>query len=112
MVFGLGGIGLNVIQGAKMVDANRIIGVDINPRRVELAKKFGMTHFINTKETDNLVDHIVQLTDGGTDCIMFLFGNSERSRKCIRMARYRSLMYASIRAFSPGRDADRTRSAS
>jgi hypothetical protein len=64
------------------------------------------------QETDNLVDHIVQLTDGGTDCIMFLFGNSERSRKCIRMARYRSLMYASIRAFSPGRDADRTRSAS
>jgi S-(hydroxymethyl)glutathione dehydrogenase/alcohol dehydrogenase len=60
VVFGLGGIGLNVIQGAKMVGANRIIGVDINPRRVELAKKFGMTHFINPKETDNLVDHIVQ----------------------------------------------------
>jgi S-(hydroxymethyl)glutathione dehydrogenase/alcohol dehydrogenase len=58
VVFGLGGIGLNVIQGAKMVGADKIIGVDINPGRVELAKKFGMTHFINPSEVENVVDHI------------------------------------------------------
>src|SRR6478609_9178655 len=56
VVFGLGGIGLNVIQGAKMVGADKIIGVDINPGRVELAKKFGMTHFINPNEVENVVD--------------------------------------------------------
>jgi S-(hydroxymethyl)glutathione dehydrogenase/alcohol dehydrogenase len=67
VVFGLGGIGLNVIQGAKMVGADKIIGVDINPARQAMARKFGMTHFINPKEVDNVVDAIVQLTDGGAD---------------------------------------------
>ncbi|TKC76375.1 S-(hydroxymethyl)glutathione dehydrogenase, partial [Trinickia terrae] len=67
VVFGLGGIGLNVIQGAKMVGADKIIGVDLNPGRVELAKQFGMTHFVNPKDVENVVDHIVQLTDGGAD---------------------------------------------
>src|SRR3954447_13348661 len=64
-VFGLGGIGLNVIQGAKMVGANRIIGVDLNPAREAMARKFGMTDFVNPKNVANVVDEIVRLTDGG-----------------------------------------------
>ncbi|MGD7410039.1 alcohol dehydrogenase catalytic domain-containing protein, partial [Ralstonia pseudosolanacearum] len=67
VVFGLGGIGLNVIQGAKMVGADKIIGVDLNPAREAMARKFGMTHFVNPKEVGNVVDHIIQLTDGGAD---------------------------------------------
>jgi S-(hydroxymethyl)glutathione dehydrogenase / alcohol dehydrogenase len=66
-VFGLGGIGLNVIQGARMVGADKIIGVDINPAREQMARRFGMTHFINPKQSANVVDDIVQLTDGGAD---------------------------------------------
>src|SRR5690606_24214536 len=58
-VFGLGGIGLNVIQGAKLVGADKIIGIDINPAREKMAREFGMTHFINPKETPNVVDAIV-----------------------------------------------------
>jgi S-(hydroxymethyl)glutathione dehydrogenase/alcohol dehydrogenase len=82
-VFGLGGIGLNVIQGAKMVGADKIIGVDINPGRVELAKKFGMTHFINPKEVENVVDHIVQLTDGGADYSFECVGNVKLMRQAL-----------------------------
>ncbi|MCY1380685.1 L-threonine 3-dehydrogenase [compost metagenome] len=62
VVFGLGGISLNVIQGAKMVGADKIIGVDLNPAREAMARKFGMTHFINPKDVENVVDHIIQLT--------------------------------------------------
>ncbi|TFE36694.1 S-(hydroxymethyl)glutathione dehydrogenase/class III alcohol dehydrogenase [Paraburkholderia dipogonis] len=83
VVFGLGGIGLNVIQGAKMVGADRIIGVDINPGRVELAKKFGMTHFINPNEVENVVDHIVQLTDGGADYSFECVGNTTLMRQAL-----------------------------
>src|SRR5580765_7510437 len=65
IVFGLGGIGLNVLQGARMVGANKIIGVDLNPGRKALAEKFGMTHFVNPKEVGgDLVAHLVALTDG------------------------------------------------
>src|SRR5215813_11994649 len=65
IVFGLGGIGLNVIQGLKLVGANMIVGVDINPAREEWGKKFGMTHFVNPKTVkDNLVAHLVELTGG------------------------------------------------
>ena len=83
VVFGLGGIGLNVIQGAKMVGADKIIGVDINPGRVELAKKFGMTHFINPKEVENVVDAIVQLTDGGADYSFECIGNTTTMRQAL-----------------------------
>ncbi|MBW0450299.1 S-(hydroxymethyl)glutathione dehydrogenase/class III alcohol dehydrogenase [bacterium M00.F.Ca.ET.228.01.1.1] len=83
VVFGLGGIGLNVIQGAKMVGADKIIGVDINPGRVELAKKFGMTHFINPNEVENVVDHIVQLTDGGADYSFECVGNVKLMRQAL-----------------------------
>jgi S-(hydroxymethyl)glutathione dehydrogenase/alcohol dehydrogenase len=68
VVFGLGGIGLNVIQGAKMVGAGMIIGVDINPAREALARKFGMTHFVDpTQVKGDLVAHLVELTRGGAD---------------------------------------------
>ncbi|WP_285646165.1 zinc-binding dehydrogenase, partial [Burkholderia plantarii] len=83
VVFGLGGIGLNVIQGAKMVGADKIIGVDINPARVELAKKFGMTHFINPKDVENVVDQIVQLTDGGADYSFECIGNVTTMRQAL-----------------------------
>ena len=76
VVFGLGGIGLNVIQGAKMVGADKIIGVDLNPAREAMARKFGMTHFINPKDTPNVVDAIVQLTDGGADYSFECIGNT------------------------------------
>jgi S-(hydroxymethyl)glutathione dehydrogenase / alcohol dehydrogenase len=74
-VFGLGGIGLNVIQGARMVGATRIIGVDINPSKVELAKKFGMTDFVNPNTVENVVDHLVEMTGGGVDYSFECIGN-------------------------------------
>jgi S-(hydroxymethyl)glutathione dehydrogenase/alcohol dehydrogenase len=83
VVFGLGGIGLNVIQGAKMVGANKIIGIDINPARVEIAKKFGMTHFINPKETPNLIEAIADLTNGGADYSFECIGNVNTMRQAL-----------------------------
>src|SRR6476620_11460319 len=83
VVFGLGGIGLNVVQGARMVGADKIIGVDINPARQEMARKFGMTHFINPKETENVVDAIVQLTDGGADYSFECIGNVTTMRQAL-----------------------------
>lgn len=74
-VFGLGGIGLNVIQGAKMVGASKIIGIDLNEEKVALAKEFGMTDFINPKEVDNLVEAITDLTNGGVDYSFECIGN-------------------------------------
>jgi S-(hydroxymethyl)glutathione dehydrogenase / alcohol dehydrogenase len=68
VVFGLGGIGLNVLQGARMVGADKIIGVDVNPGRRAIAEKFGMTHFVNPKEIGtDLVPYLVNLTGGGAD---------------------------------------------
>ena len=77
------GIGLNVIQGARMVGANRIIGVDINPGREAMARKFGMTHFVNPKEAGNVVDAIVQLTDGGADYSFECIGNTTTMRQAL-----------------------------
>lgn len=82
-VFGLGGIGLNVIQGAKMVGANKIIGVDINPAKVELARQFGMTDFINPKEVDNVVQRIIELTDDGVDYSFECIGNVNTMRQAL-----------------------------
>ena len=65
VIFGLGGIGLNVIQGANMVGANKIIGVDINEDKIDLAKRFGMTDFINPNTTSDIVENILDLTNGG-----------------------------------------------
>ncbi len=83
VVFGLGGIGLNVIQGAKMVGADKIIGIDINPKRVEIAKQFGMTHFINPKETPNLIEAISDLTNGGADYSFECIGNVNTMRQAL-----------------------------
>jgi S-(hydroxymethyl)glutathione dehydrogenase/alcohol dehydrogenase len=83
VVFGLGGIGLNVIQGARMVGANKIIGVDLNPRREATARQFGMTHFVDPKQHDNLVDHLVQLTDGGADYSFECIGNTTTMRQAL-----------------------------
>ncbi|MDN0074158.1 S-(hydroxymethyl)glutathione dehydrogenase/class III alcohol dehydrogenase [Crenobacter sp. SG2303] len=83
VVFGLGGIGLNVIQGARMVGADRIIGIDINPRREALARQFGMTDFIDPNKVDNVVDTIVQLTDGGADYSFECIGNVSTMRQAL-----------------------------
>ena len=83
VVFGLGGIGLNVIQGARMVGANRIVGVDINPAREAMARQFGMTDFINPKDVPNVVDAIVQLTDGGADYSFECVGNTTLMRQAL-----------------------------
>jgi S-(hydroxymethyl)glutathione dehydrogenase/alcohol dehydrogenase len=83
VVFGLGGIGLNVIQGAKMVGANKIIGIDLNPAREALGRQFGMTHFINPKDVDNVVDAIQQLTDGGADYSFECIGNTTTMRQAL-----------------------------
>jgi S-(hydroxymethyl)glutathione dehydrogenase / alcohol dehydrogenase len=83
VVFGLGGIGLNVIQGAKLVGAGKIIGVDIDPARQEMARRFGMTHFINPKQVENVVDAIVQLTDGGADYSFECIGNTGVMRQAL-----------------------------
>ncbi|MGH1469810.1 MAG: S-(hydroxymethyl)glutathione dehydrogenase/class III alcohol dehydrogenase [Cellvibrionaceae bacterium] len=83
VVFGLGGIGLNVIQGAKLVGAKQIIGVDINPSKVALAKKFGMTDFVNPKEVDNIVEALVDLTNGGADYTFECIGNVNTMRDAL-----------------------------
>ena len=84
IVFGLGGIGLNVIQGARMVGADKIIGVDINPAREELAKKFGMTHFVNPKQVEgDLVPYLVTLTKGGADHTFECIGNVDLMRQAL-----------------------------
>jgi S-(hydroxymethyl)glutathione dehydrogenase/alcohol dehydrogenase len=82
-VFGLGGIGLNVIQGAAMVGASRIIGVDINPSRVELAKQFGMTDFVNPKDHDNVTQAIIDMTGGGVDYSFECIGNVKTMRQAL-----------------------------
>jgi S-(hydroxymethyl)glutathione dehydrogenase/alcohol dehydrogenase len=84
VVFGLGGIGLNVIQGARMVDANMIVGVDVNQKKRTLAEKFGMTHFVNPEEIDgDLVSHLVELTKGGADYSFECIGNVETMRQAL-----------------------------
>jgi S-(hydroxymethyl)glutathione dehydrogenase/alcohol dehydrogenase len=83
VVFGLGGIGLNVIQGAKMVGADKIIGIDINPAREAMARRFGMTHFIAPKDVPDVVDAIVQLTDGGADYSFECIGNTTTMRQAL-----------------------------
>jgi len=83
VVFGLGGIGLNVIQGAKMAGAGRIIGVDLNPEREAMARKFGMTDFVNPGEVENVVDHLIALTDGGADYSFECIGNTKVMRQAL-----------------------------
>ena len=83
VVFGLGGIGLNVIQGAKLVGADRIIGIDRNPARAAMARRFGMTHFIDPAQVENVVDAVVHLTDGGADYSFECIGNTTTMRQAL-----------------------------
>ena len=84
VVFGLGGIGLNVIQGLKMVGADRIVGVDVNPAKEEWGRRFGMTHFVNPKAVSgDLVAHLVALTDGGADYTFDCTGNTDVMRTAL-----------------------------
>jgi S-(hydroxymethyl)glutathione dehydrogenase/alcohol dehydrogenase len=84
VVFGLGGIGLNVIQGARMVGANRIVGVDLNPERKALGERFGMTDFVNPAEVEgDLVPYLVDLTGGGADYSFECIGNVNTMRQAL-----------------------------
>lgn len=84
VVFGLGGIGLNVIQGARMANANMIVGIDINPARRALAEKFGMTHFVNPAElNEDLVPYLINLTKGGADYSFECVGDVKLMRQAL-----------------------------
>ncbi|MFP2910933.1 S-(hydroxymethyl)glutathione dehydrogenase/class III alcohol dehydrogenase [Pyxidicoccus sp. 3LFB2] len=84
VVFGLGGIGLNVVQAARMVGADQIVGVDINPARKAMAEKFGLTHFVNPKEVEgDLVPYLVNLTGGGADYSFECIGNVNTMRQAL-----------------------------
>src|SRR6188768_3433966 len=84
VIFGLGGIGLNVVQGARMAGADMIVGVDINPAREALARKFGMTHFVNPKDVKgDLVPYLVELTKGGADYSFECVGNVDLMRQAL-----------------------------
>jgi len=82
-VFGLGGIGLNVIQGARMIGADRIIGVDTNPAKAVLARQFGMTDFVNPKEVDDVTAEIIAMTKGGVDYSFECIGNVKTMRQAL-----------------------------
>ena len=87
VVFGLGGIGLNVIQGLRLAGAEMIVGVDLNPRRREIAEKFGMTHFVNPSEVQgDLVPYLVDLTKGGADYSFECIGNVKVMRQALECA--------------------------
>jgi S-(hydroxymethyl)glutathione dehydrogenase/alcohol dehydrogenase len=87
VVFGLGGIGLNVIQGARLVGADMIVGVDVNPAKREMAEKFGMTHFVNPREVDgDLAPYLVDLTRGGADYSFECIGNVKTMRQALECA--------------------------
>jgi S-(hydroxymethyl)glutathione dehydrogenase/alcohol dehydrogenase len=84
VVFGLGGIGLNVVQGARLVGANMIVGVDVNPAREPLARRFGLTHFVNPKEVqEDLVPYLANLTNGGADYSFECIGNVDVMRQAL-----------------------------
>ncbi len=84
VVFGLGGIGLNVIQGARLAGADMIVGVDVNPARKGLAESFGMTHFVNPTEVEgDLVPYLVNLTKGGADYSFECVGNTTLMRQAL-----------------------------
>ena len=87
VVFGLGGIGLNVIQGLRLVGAEQIVGVDLNPKRKAIAEKFGMTHFVNPSEVQgDLVPYLVDLTKGGADYSFECIGNVKVMRQALECA--------------------------
>ncbi len=86
VVFGLGGIGLNVVQGARLVGATQIVGVDLNPDREAVARRFGLTHFVNPKGIEDLVGYLVELTGGGADYTFECVGNPTLMRQALECA--------------------------
>ncbi len=87
VVFGLGGIGLNVVQGARMAGASQIVGVDLNPARETLARQFGLTHFVNPRDVPgDIVAHLVELTGGGADHSFECVGNTTLMRQALECA--------------------------
>ena len=85
-VFGLGGIGLNVVQGARMVGAARIIGVDMNPAKEALGRQFGMTDFVDPRDVDDVVQHLIAMTGGGVDYSFECIGNVQVMRQALECA--------------------------
>jgi len=83
IVFGLGGIGLNVIQGLKLAGADQIVGVDLNSSKQSMAEQFGMTDFVNPKKSENVVENIIDITDGGVDYSFECIGNVETMRQAL-----------------------------
>ncbi len=83
VVFGLGGIGLNVVQGARMAGAAQVVGVDVNPAREALARELGMTHFVNPKDVKDVVGHLVELTGGGADYSFECVGDVKLMRQAL-----------------------------
>ncbi len=84
IIFGLGGIGLNVVQGAKLVGANMIVGIDLNNDRKKLGEKFGLTHFVNPNDVGkDLVDYLIDLTNGGADHSFECIGNVLTMRQAL-----------------------------
>jgi S-(hydroxymethyl)glutathione dehydrogenase / alcohol dehydrogenase len=83
VVFGLGGIGLNVIQGAKLAGADRIVGVDVNPDKAEWGRRFGMTDFVNPRDVGNVVETLVNMLDGGADYSFDCTGNTDVMRQAL-----------------------------
>ena len=87
VVFGLGGIGLNVIQGLRMIGAEMIVGVDTNSDKKSWGEKFGMTDFVNPKEIKgDLTEHLVELTGGGADYSFECIGNTDIMRIALECA--------------------------
>ena len=83
VVFGLGGIGLNVIQGLRLVGADQIVGVDLNPSKKEMAERFGMTDFVNPQDVDDVVATLVEMLDGGADYSFDCTGNTDVMRQAL-----------------------------
>ncbi len=83
VVFGLGGIGLNVVQGARMAGANMIVGVDLNDKREDLGRKFGMTHFVNPSKEKDLINKLIEMTGGGADYSFECIGNVDVMRQAL-----------------------------
>jgi len=105
VVFGLGGIGLNVIQGARLVGANKIIGVDVNPR-ASACGTLGMTHFVTQEVGGDLVQHLVSLTDGGADYSFECVGNVDLMRQALECCTVAGACRSSSASRSGGGDQD------
>jgi len=104
VVFGLGGVGLNVVDGAQLAGAKMIIGVDANPDKEAVARAFGLTHFVNAREVDDVVGHVRELTSGGADYAFECVGNTSLGQKAIECTRPEWGSVVQIGACPPGSD--------